>query len=151
MFLIKSTSEMHVIQYYTGSSVGWPSGLRRRSSSQDNLPLTANVVGSSTLTPETLCEKVSSYLRKDGGSTQCELFWGLSTPIKLEKSLNNLKCVEMTLHQFNSLLWLQHTFQRRVPFLLCLMQFCNKLSYLMFTDIGVKSTVISLYLANFYF
>ena len=50
------------------------------------------------------CKKVSSFLRKDGGSTQPELFWGLIQPIKLEKPLNNLKCVEITLNLFNSVL-----------------------------------------------
>ena len=33
-------------------------------------------------------------MQKGGGSTQSELFLGLSPTIKLEKSLNNLKCVE---------------------------------------------------------
>ena len=52
----------------------WPSGLRHRSSSQDYWPLIANVVGLSPLAPKSLCGKVSSYLRKDVGSTQSELF-----------------------------------------------------------------------------
>ena len=55
-----------------------------------------------SLAPKTLCYRVSSYLRKYGGSTQSELFWSLSPPVKLEKSLNNLKCVKHDVNPFNS-------------------------------------------------
>ena len=84
-----------------------PNSLRRRSSPQDYLPLTAKVPGSSPARSKiTLCEKVSSYLRKDSGSTQSELFWGLPLPIKLKKSLNNPNFVDKTYItiQFNSMI-----------------------------------------------
>ena len=65
------------------------------------LPLRSKV--RTQLAPKTLCENVSSHLRKDGDSTKSELFRGLPLPIKLEKSLNNLKSVVMTLNPFNSI------------------------------------------------
>ena len=59
------------------------------------------------------------YFRNDGGSTQSELFWGLPPPIKLEKSLNNLKCVDMTLYpiQFNS------SYKKCKTYILCILKF----------------------------
>ena len=122
-------------QLHEGSP--WPSGLRRRSSSQDYLPLTAKVVGSRPARSKTLCEKVSSYLRKDGGSTQSELFWGIPPPIKLEKSSNNLKCVKMTLNpiQFDCHVWRE--FNPRDHF------FTNKYKYRkrVVLNVGVKKSL----------
>ena len=52
----------------------WPRGLMCRSSTLNDLPLTANVVGSGLVRIENIFEKVSSYLWKDGFSTKSELF-----------------------------------------------------------------------------
>ena len=69
------------------------------SSSQDYLPLTVKVIGSSPRTARSEnfmweCFQLLAEGRWLTNSTQSELVWGLSPPIKLE----NLKCDDMTLN-----------------------------------------------------